>query len=79
MVRMMFLASGVLSGLVFFLLGIWIGGRGTRQAFLEGRDIAIDAAACKAMDFGREDIRAAINALVHERLEYKERLKEVRS
>jgi hypothetical protein len=80
---MMFLASAVLSGLCFFLLGLWMGGRGIRQAFLEGRDNAIDAAACKALDFGREDIRAAINALVdgqrlHERLEYKDRMKEVR-
>ena len=42
----------------------WLGAFGRRAAFIEGRNIAIDSAACKAREFGREDIAQAINALV---------------
>lgn len=43
----------------------WLGAFGRRAAFVEGRNIAIDSAACKAMEFGRPDIADAINALVY--------------
>jgi len=42
----------------------WAGTFGRRAAFKEGIQIAIDNAACKARDLGREDIAQAINDLV---------------
>lgn len=41
----------------------WACAFGRQRAFIEGRDIAIDTCACKAVEMGRPDIADAINAL----------------
>jgi hypothetical protein len=41
----------------------WLGAFGRRSAFIEGRDIAIDSAACKALEMGYPQVADAINKL----------------